>query len=57
MYYTVKEVAKQLKLSEKTVRNKIDSKEIEVVKVTDRSIRIKESAIENYIHNKNTGKE
>lgn len=57
MYYTVKEVAEKLRLSEKTIRNKIDQKELSVVRVSDRSIRIKESAIETYIQKKNTGKD
>lgn len=56
MYYTIKQVAEKLQLSEKTIRNKIETEELSAVRVSDRSIRIKESSLDAYIQKKNGNK-
>ena len=53
--YTVSEAAEYLKLSTKTVLRLISDKKILASKVSDRSWRIKESDIDDYLNNNTNG--
>ena len=48
-FLTVAEVAKTLKLNQQTVRNMIDRGELQAVRVGQRRVRVRRSALEEFI--------
>lgn len=52
VYYTVKDLARELKFSEKTIRNKLSEGEIKKTKVFG-SVRIKKSDVDAYLESRN----
>jgi len=57
VYLTVRQVAERIQMSEKTVRRRIQDGSLKACYLTQKTIRIPEEALSEFLCSKQTGKE